>query len=105
MVKKHLRIVAALPIPNESLPSCLHGLQSPIYFIHTIFVCLSVTLYNVSVFTFLFSKAKTFADYAEAVLFSSICFSRVGLYGILIYKRRELGLLIADLEALIDKST
>lgn len=104
MVKKHLTIIAALRIPKESLPLCLRGLQTPIYFIHTILVCLSVTLYNVSVFTFLFSKAKTFADYAEAIMFGSISFSRVPLYGILIFIRHDLRQLIADLEALIEQS-
>lgn len=95
-VKTHLRIVGAFRMPSESIL---------LNHIHITFVVMCLLSYITSVFTFLLSsKAKTFADYAEAILFCSITFSRIFHYGLLISKRAELTDLMEQFEDIIQTS-
>lgn len=95
-VKTHLRIVGTFRMPNESI-----WLNR----IHITFVVMCLLSYIASVFTFLLSsKAKTFADNAEAVLFCSITFSRIFHYSLLISKRAELTNLMEEFEDIVQTS-
>lgn len=102
MVQKHFKVLGAMSCDRQ--PSCMHGLHSIINTIHIAFIIVCVICYIASVFCFLLSKAITFADYAEAVLFCAIAMSRFEFYVLLILKRHELSALITDFEALIEES-
>lgn len=102
-VKRRFVILGIFPISKENMPKNLQIYQMLINKIHIGFVILSLLLYTASVFYFVLSKAKNFAQYAEGSLFCALTLFRIISYLVINSKKSNLSILMTDLESTIQQ--
>lgn len=101
-VKWQLTMIGVIPIPEERLPSTFRSFQTPINWIHIIFVWFSLFTFTFSPLLFLFFKACNFTEASEAVFTVSVAVLDLILYSIFIWKRTELLDFIDELENILE---
>lgn len=103
-VKRSLTIVGVIPVLGWNFETKLRKHQLLLNIVHISFMLISLTTYTSSVMLFLFFKAESFLEFAEAAFFSSVTFLHVSSYVLLIQSRSKLFDLIKESEKTVLKS-
>lgn len=101
-VKWQLMMIGVIPIPEERLPASCRSFQTPINWMHIIFVWISLFTFTFSPLLFLFFQASKFTEVSEAVFTVSVAVLDLILYSIFIWKRTVLLDFIDELENILE---
>lgn len=104
LIKRKLILLAIMPIPKENLSSSVRELQNYIHWLQIALVYSVLMTYFLAPLYFLLFEADTFITFIEATFMATVTLLKVLLYGVFIWKGRELLDLLLELQNIIKLS-